>query len=104
MKMNDEQLDRLLRESVERRELLDGIQRQVMGQVRLQARRQRIRMLARVVAFSFVMPLLALVFGWAVYSVAQHGNQVVVASLALSAVAMLAAWVVCVGKFSLHKV
>ncbi len=104
MKMNDEQLDRLLRESVERRELLDGIQRQVMEQVSRQARRQRIRLWARVVAFSFVMPLLALVFGWAVYSVAQHGNQVVVASLALSVVAMLVAWVVCVGNFSLHRV
>lgn len=104
MKMNDEQLDRLLRESVERRELLDGIQRQVMEQVSRQARRRRIRLWARVVVFSFVMPLLALVFGWAVYSVAQHGNQVVVASLALSVVAMLVAWVVCVGKFSLHKV
>lgn len=104
MKMNDEQLDRLLRESVERRELLDGIQRQVMEQVSRQARRRRIRLWARVVVFSFVMPLLALVFGWAVYSVAQHGNQVVVASLALSVVAMLVAWGVCVGKFSLHKV
>lgn len=104
MKMNDEQLDRLLRESVERRELLDGIQRQVMEQVSRQARRRRIRLWARVVVFSFVMPLLALVFGWAVYSVAQHGNQVVVASLALSVVPMLVAWVVCVGKFSLHKV
>lgn len=102
--MNDEQLDRLLRESVERRELLDGIQRQVMEQVSRQARRRRIRLWARVVVFSFVMPLLALVFGWAVCSVAQHGNQVVVASLALSVVAMLVAWVVCVGKFSLHKV
>ncbi len=104
MKMNDEQLDRLLRESAERRELLDSIQRQVMAQVRLQARRRRIRLWARVVAFSFVMPLLALVFGWAVYSVAQHGNQVVVASLALSAVAMLVSWVACVRNFSLPKV
>ena len=102
--MNDEQLDRLLRESAERRELLDSIQRQVMAQVRLQARRRRIRLWARVVAFSFVMPLLALVFGWAVYSVAQHGNQVVVASLALSAVAMLVSWVACVRNFSLPKV
>ena len=104
MKMNDEQLDRLLRESVERRELLDGIQRQVMEQVSRQARRQRIRLWARVVAFSFVMPLLALVFGWAVYSVAQHGNQVVVASLALSVVAMLVAWLMYVRNFSLRRV
>ena len=104
MKMNDEQLDRLLRESVERRELLDGIQRQVMEQVSRQARRQRIRMWARVVAFSFVMPLLALVFGWAVYSVAQHGNQVVVASLTLSVVAMLVAWLMYVRNFSLRRV
>ena len=104
MKMNDEQLDRLLRESVERRELLDGIQRQVMEQVSRQARRQRIRLWARVVAFSFVMPLLALVFGWAVYSVAQHGNQVVVASLTLSVVAMLVAWLMYVRNFSLRRV
>ena len=104
MKMNDEQLDRLLRESVERRELLDGIQRQVMEQVSRQARRQRIRMWARVVAFSFVMPLLALFFGWAVYSVAQQGSQLVVASLTIAVVAMLVAWVVCVGNFSLHRV
>lgn len=102
--MNDEQLDRLLRESAERRVLLDGIQRQVMGQVRLQARRQRIRLWARVVAFSFVMPLLAIFFGWVVYGMARQGSALVMASLALSAVAMLAAWVVCVGKFSLHKV
>ena len=104
MKMNDEQLDRLLRESAERRELLDSIQRQVMGQVRLQARRRRIRLWARVVAFSFVMPLLAIFFGWVVYGMARQGSALVMASQALSAVAMLAAWVVCVGKFSLHKV
>ena len=104
MKMNDEQLDRLLRESAERRVLLDGIQRQVMAQVRLQARRQRIRMWARVVAFSFVMPLLAIFFGWVVYGMARQGSALVMASQALSAVAMLAAWVGCVGKFSLHKV
>ena len=102
--MNDEQLDRLLRESAERRELLDSIQRQVMGQVRLQARRRRIRLWARVVAFSFVMPLLAIFFGWVVYGMARPGSALVMASLALSVVAMLVAWVVCVGKFSLHKV
>lgn len=104
MKMNDEQLDRLLRESVERRELLDGIQRQVMEQVSRQARRQRIRLWARVVAFSFVMPLLALFFGWAVYSVAQQGSRLVVASLTIAVVAMLEAWLMYVRNFSLRRV
>ncbi len=104
MKMNDEQLDRLLRESAERRVLLDGIQRQVMGQVRRQARRRRIRLWVRVVVFSFVMPLLALFFGWAVYRVAQQGSQLVVASLALAVVAMLVAWLMCVRNFSLREV
>ena len=104
MKMNDEKLDRLLRESAERRVLLDGIQRQVMGQVRLQARRQRIRLWARVVAFSFVMPLLAIFFGWVVYGMARQGSALVMASQALSAVAMLVSWVACVRNFSLPKV
>ena len=104
MKMNDEQLDRLLQESAERRVLLDGIQRQVMGQVRRQARRRCIRLWVRVVVFSFVMPLLALCFGWAVYSVAQQGSQLVVASLALAVVAMLVAWLMCVRNFSLREV
>ena len=50
------------------------------------------------------MPLLAIFFGWVVYGMARQGSALVMASQALSAVAMLVSWVACVRNFSLPKV
>lgn len=60
--MTDNNLDSLIRETLERRALLADLNRTIITDVRRQARRAWIRRWARVVAFSFGLPLILLAF------------------------------------------
>lgn len=72
--MTDNHLDTLIRETLERRELLADLDRLIIADVRRQARRARIRRWARIVAFSFGLPLVLLVFAVCMYLyIKEHG-------------------------------
>lgn len=60
--MTDNNIDTLIRETLERRELLADLDRLIIADVRRQARRELIRRWARVAAFSFGLPIVLLVF------------------------------------------
>ena len=65
--MTDNNIDTLIRETLERRELLADLDRLIIADVRRQARRQWIRRWARVAAFSFGLPMVLLVFAACIY-------------------------------------
>ena len=60
--MTDNNIDSLIRETLERRQLLADLDRTIIADVRRQARRAWLRRWARVIAFSFGLPLALLVF------------------------------------------
>lgn len=55
--MTDNSIDNLIRETIDRRELLADLDRLIIADVRRQARRARLRRWARVAVFSFGLPL-----------------------------------------------
>lgn len=65
--MTDNNIDTLIRETLERRELLADLDRLIIADVRHQARREWIRRWARIVAFSFGLPMVLLVFAICMY-------------------------------------
>ncbi len=65
--MTDHNIDTLIRETLERRELLADLDRLIIADVRRQARREWIRRWARVAAFSFGLPIVLLVFAACMY-------------------------------------
>ena len=72
--MTDNHLDTLIRETLERRELLADLDRLIIADVRRQARRARIRRWARIVAFSIGLPMVLLVFFACTYLyIKEHG-------------------------------
>ena len=65
--MTDHNIDTLIRETLERRELLADLDRLIIADVRRQVRREWIRRWARVAAFSFGLPMVLLVFAACMY-------------------------------------
>ena len=65
--MTDNNVDTLIREALERRELLADLDRLIIDDVRRQAQREWIRRWARAAAFSFGLPMVLLVFAACIY-------------------------------------
>lgn len=60
--MTDDSFDHLIRDTINRRELLADLDRMIIADVRRQARRAWLRRWARAAIFSFGLPLALLVF------------------------------------------
>ena len=74
--MTDNNIDTLIRETLERRELLADLDRLIIADVRRQARREWIRRWARVATFSFGLPIVLLVFAACMYLyIKQYGTS-----------------------------
>lgn len=74
--MTDNNIDTLIRETLERRELLADLDRLIIADVRRQVRREWIRRWARVAAFSFGLPMVLLVFDACMYLyIEQYGTS-----------------------------
>lgn len=58
--MNDEELDKMIRLSLERDERLEKIERTVMKDLRHRARERRIRTVVRILAAAFGLPALSI--------------------------------------------
>ena len=65
--MDDKELDKLIMATMERRQTLETLNHTIVKDIRRRARRQWMRRWARLVAFSFGLPLMGLVFGWGIY-------------------------------------
>ena len=89
--MTDKNIDSLIRETLERRELLAELDRTIIADVRRQARRAWVRRWARVVAFSFGLPLALLVFFTCAYLYikANEANVFLIAVLTLPTLALI---------------
>ena len=74
--MTDNNIDTLIRETLERRVLLADLDRLIIADVRRQVRREWIRRWARVAAFSFGLPMVLLVFAACMYLyIEQYGTS-----------------------------
>ena len=60
--MNDSDLDTLIRETMERRTLLTDLNRLILADVRRRARRAWLRKWARIIVFSFGLPLVLILW------------------------------------------
>lgn len=67
--LNDRDLDDLIMASVERSEKLETLNRAIVKEVRRKARHEWVLRWAHIVAFSFGMPLLILIFAAGIYAV-----------------------------------
>lgn len=67
--LTEEGLDALIRQSFERKKIAADISVSVMKELRRTARQRRLRQWARIVGFSFGLPMVMLVFGWLLWSI-----------------------------------
>ncbi|MBO5603566.1 MAG: hypothetical protein J5957_13315 [Prevotella sp.] len=74
MMMNEQELDALIIDALERQQVLEEINVEVMREVRHTTRRQQCHRWARLVAFAFGMPLLFLCFLIGIYSLYTHAE------------------------------
>ena len=72
--LTEEGLDALIRQSFERKEIAADISVSVMKELRRTARQRRLRQWARIVGFSFGLPMVMLVFGWLLWSIVSRGS------------------------------
>ena len=82
--MTENNIDLLIRETLERRELLVDLDRLIIADVQREARRAWLRRWGRVVVFSFGLPLVVLFFATCAYLyIKEHGatafNLIVIA-------------------------
>lgn len=95
IEMNEQQTDMLILKALERRHILEEINKAVMCDVRREARRRKLRYWRNAVAFSFGLPLVLLVFGvlFAKYvMMATSGPYAVVCTVFPVATVLFAAW------------
>lgn len=99
--MNDQQLDQLIMQAVERKATTEAISRTVMTQLRQQRRRYIVRRVARMVAFAFGLPLLLLFMGYTFYHflLQQSPSVWVVTGVAISTLTTLAGFSQAVKNF-----
>lgn len=99
--MNDNELDDLIRDTLQRDAMLDDIQQQVMQTLKRDARRAQLRQWCRIVAFSFGLPLATVVMLMPVYyMVTTFHNVYVTASMAFYFIAVIGALVINGNNFS----
>ena len=72
--LTEEGLDALIRQSFERKEIAADISVSVMKELRRTARQRRLRQWARIVGFSFGLPMVMLVFGWLLWTFVSRGS------------------------------
>lgn len=72
--LTEEGFDALIRQSFERKEIAADISVSVMKELRRTARQRRLRQWARIVGFSFGLPMVMLVFGWLLWSFGSRGS------------------------------
>ena len=60
--MTDNSIDNLIRETIDRRELLADLDRLIIAEVHRQTRRARLRRWVRVAVFSFGLPLVLIIW------------------------------------------
>lgn len=101
--MNDQELDQLIMQAVERKATTEAIEQTVMKQLWQQRRRHTVRRLARMVAFAFGLPLLMLFMGYSVYHVLlQHSPSTwVVAGVTIYTLATLTCFAQVVKDFKI---
>ena len=66
--MTDEQLDDLIRQTLRRQQMVNEVNISVIKQLRRTTRRRNLLRWGRIVAFSFGLPMLLLLFGWLLWS------------------------------------
>ena len=72
--MDDRQLDEIIMQAVERKQTLAELDRVIIHDVKRKARREWMRKWARIVVFSFGMPLLLLIFAAGIYYASTQGD------------------------------
>ena len=72
--MNDTQLDEIIMQAVERKQTLAELDKVIIQDVKRKARIAWMRRWARIVVFSFGMPLLLLIFAVGMYYASTTGN------------------------------
>ena len=105
-KMTDNNIDTLIRETLERKELIADLNRLIITVVCRQARRAWIRRWARAVVFSFGLPLVLLFFASCVYLyIIEHGTSTfTLIILALPTLAIIFSTNRALTTFSLEEV
>ena len=81
--MSDEALSELISRTLERQQMLAELQQVIVQDVEKRVRRQRIRRVARVLAFSFGLPTVLLVVGLGMYHYISHVGLTTLSAAAL---------------------
>ena len=102
--MNDQELDNLIRESIERSELLEQVNNRVMTNIRRTARRNRIRTWARITAFAFGIPMVLFAFVLLTSHLLHTGTLLEKGCICLAATTLVIALAIKIDNFSLRKV
>lgn len=106
MMMNEQELDALIIDALERQQVLEEINVKVMREVRHTTRRQQWRRWARLVAFAFGMPLLFLCFLFGIYSLYTHAETqpYIYACIILPSITMILFCINEINHFSVKEV
>jgi hypothetical protein len=104
--IDDKEFDKLISGSMERYELLEEVQHEVMNKVRSQTRREMVRKWMRMAAFAFGLPTTTFGFGAGIYALCTSANMhepYIPVLITASAIAMLMIIGRAVRNFSLSE-
>jgi small-conductance mechanosensitive channel len=88
--MNEQELETLIQEALQREQLLDEVNGRVMRTVRRSARKTKARNWVRMIAFAFGLPLVILLMGFTCYHLLSLGKTLpMMVSVAILAVSTL---------------
>jgi len=106
--ISDDELDNLIADSLQRQDILEDINREVMGEIQRSTRRQTARRWARIAAFAFGLPLMLLCFGFGIYyictNVEMQKQPYIWLTIILPTITMLAFVGKAVKHFSISEV
>lgn len=88
--MKEQEFENLIHETLQREQLLDEVNSQVMCMVKRSARKAKIRGLVHMIAFAFGLPFAVLMMGITCYYLLSLGRQVpMIVSVSVAAVSTL---------------
>lgn len=102
--INNQELDLLIKQAIQRQELLNGINKSVMAEIRHSARKQKIRQWTRIVAFAFGVPALTIVSTFMAIDIADMSTPITAIPTIMSGLIFAASVISLICNFSITDV
>ena len=105
MKLNDNELDRLISQSLQRKHIVERVSAEALAAAVRHNRQRKVKRVLRLVVFAFGVPAFLAVMGYGAYSISTMGEGAMgYVAAAVTAISAITVAIYSVANFSLDEV